>query len=723
MKNWSYSAVLSLSLLLAACGNTNQNASQERVSAAGAAGSASASHDFTEVMRGPEVSRDYAIITFKSPPAAQYEGGQGNLERTKPERGRKLDPNSGAVRAYENFLRNEHAAFRAYLSRVAPGASVVRDYTLTLNGVAVRTNGASLSTLRSGPNVQDAAYVTLYRPMMNRSLSQIGVMSTEGVRTVREDGRGVKVGVIDSGIDDRHEFFNCKGDIQHKVYASGVAGGGTAIVDDHGTHVAGTVAGCETVIGSGPLQGKKLSGVAPAAQLFDYNVFPGFGGGYVAFGGSAFSHDIARAVEDAVRDGMDVVNMSLGGSVQGPRDFLAEAVNAAVDAGVVFTVSAGNSGPNGYTIGSPGSAANALTVGAVTNSHYVGVNVNLGSGTTLGGAVGDFDPFAEKTVSNVGLAVASPILACTAIEGNVAGKIAIVGRGSCAFSTKIRNAQAAGAVGVLVVNNQPGDPSAMGTDGTANQPTIPALMVAQSDGDTLKTAASSGVAASIDGRDPVEVVTQNDGMLAGFSSRGPTPSTGIIKPDVVAPGVNIYSSILGNKYAMFQGTSMAAPHVAGAAALVRQANPDWSALEVKAALATTAVRSAKLKASITSTLEVAARGSGLINVPNALNVPALVTPSNVSFGYHNLGGYSKTQSVALTVRAASGGSVSCSVTATGGVKVSSSTVNASPTATLTVTLDSAAARSGNEEGAVLLNCAGTELYVPWASYLNPPGGR
>jgi minor extracellular serine protease Vpr len=716
---------LGVAMLLAACGTTRQatEANAARPTAL-PAGLPSPWHDFTEAPRGPAQSTEYAIVTFKDLPVASYQGGTRGLERTKPERGRKLDPNSNAVLAYEKFLQNQHASYKSYLARSAPRASVVREYTLSLNGLAVKTNGASIKALASGPDVKAAAYATVHYPAMTRSLDLIGVTDLWRASTGLT-GAGVKVAVIDSGIDDDHPFLACHEEITHRVYTSGVAhfGEDRVLVNDHGTHVAGTIAGCEITLGStaGPLAGQEMSGVAPDAELHDFNVFPGYGGADTGPGG-AFSHDIAQALEDAVRLGMDVANMSLGGSVQGPHDFLAEAVNGAVDAGMVVAVAAGNTGPGRLTVESPGSAENAITVGAVTNSHYIGVNISLSTGANIGGAVGDFDPFAANPAVNVPLAAAVPNTGCTAITSDVSGKIAIIDRGGCTFSTKIRNAQTAGAVGVLVVNNAPGDPSAMGTDGTANQPTIPALMVGQADRGTLLAAATSGATASINGENPAEIVTNNGGMLAGFSSRGPTAFTGIGKPDVVAPGVNIFSSVFDDSYAMFQGTSMATPHVSGAAALLLQSHGDWNAYDVKSALVITATRPANLEGSLGAGLKVEKRGNGLINVPAANSVPVHVWPTNASFGYFNMGGYSKTKSIAITVRSESGSPVACTASENGSMSLSPASFTADADGeTLTVTLDSATARSGDAEGDITLSCGGALLTIPWTSYLNRPG--
>ncbi|MGH8944779.1 MAG: S8 family serine peptidase, partial [Acidimicrobiia bacterium] len=454
-----------------------------------------------------QVSSEYAIVTFQSPPAASYEGGIEGLERTKPVRGR-LDPDSPAYQAYIRFLEdNEHANYRAHLAQNAPNAEIVREYDTVLNGMAVKLNGTPISTLQRGPKVKAVANSVLYRPAMNVSTDLVRASEVWGQLGGRANaGSGIKVAIIDTGIDPTSRFLaaapggvvdECPDQdldpgtpnvnskvIVCRVYASGVAPGAAAesraLFFDHGTHVAGTAAGnpniSGTVTGTDVVIGG-LSGMAPAALLGNYNVFPGFGAGFVAFGGSAFSHDIAQALEDAVLDEMHVANMSLGGGVQGPHDFLAQASNAVVDAGLVVAVAAGNSGPAPETIESPGSAAKVITAGASTNPHFVGIPVTFstdGTGATIGAALGDFENFVPEdgpsspkgkgaggsgagTAStnpfqDVDYAVTSPANGCTAISTDLAGKIALIDRGVCTFTTKVRNAENAGAIGVLVVN-------------------------------------------------------------------------------------------------------------------------------------------------------------------------------------------------------------------------------------------------------------------------------
>ncbi|HEY5574026.1 MAG TPA: S8 family serine peptidase, partial [Anaerolineales bacterium] len=298
--------------------------------------------DFTEARELGQSQSEYLIVTFKNPPAASYEGGIPGLGRTKPERGKRFDPNSQAAQAYLKHLENEHANYRSWLARNAPRAEVVREFSVVLNGLAIRLNGERPQPLQGGPGVGRAGFSALYRPAMNVSPGLIGATEFWGlVGGPGNAGVGIKIGIIDTGIDLSNSFLSDDGYpgtgqtdacaplskpasdntsnkvIVCRVYASGVAApaGAELIVFDHGTHVSGTAAGNHGT--SGTVAGtdvviSDMSGIAPRALLGDYNVFPGFGAGFIAFGGSAFSHDIAAALEDTITDGMHVVNMSLG---------------------------------------------------------------------------------------------------------------------------------------------------------------------------------------------------------------------------------------------------------------------------------------------------------------------------------------------------------------------------------------------------------------------------
>ncbi|MBZ2198776.1 S8 family serine peptidase [Occultella gossypii] len=634
---------------------------------------------------------EYAIVTLESAPLATYAGGEPGLPGTRPQRGR-LDPTSPAYRAYERFLANEHANYRTFVAQRIPQAEVIAEYDTVLNGFAVRLNGASLQALANAPGVADVTSSWTYRPTMNASVDVINAVDVWQSTHGETDGAGIDVGIIDTGIREDHPFFACKDEISHKVYASGVAGTGEDIVFNHGTHVAGTVAGCVTDLSAvdpgGPVQGT-ISGVAPGANLFDYNVFPGYGGGFVGQDGSAFSHDIVRAVEDAVNDGMEVINLSLGGSIQGPHDSLAEAINAAAAAGVVAAVAAGNEGPGPSTVGSPGNALGALTAGATTNPHYVGVNVAVAGVGDVGAAVGDFDPFAASPVTDAPFAAwsAGTDTACpgSSPDGDVSGAVVLVQRGTCTFAEKVASAAAAGAIGVVVYNNVGGDPTAMGGEGE-----IPAVMVSLDDGLTVKAALPSTV--TIDGSMPVEVLTENADILAGFSSRGPAPFTENIKPDVMAPGVNIFSSVFDEAtgdlgWAMFQGTSMATPHVAGSAALLLAHDPGLSPTDVKSLLGNNAERqvwAAEVGGALATVME---RGGGRIDLTRAFAATATFDPMSLSFGISN-GNGPVVETITVSVRNLS--SVARTFDITGGSPAmtfpASVDVPAGGTATFDVTL-------------------------------------
>jgi minor extracellular serine protease Vpr len=591
------------------------------------------------------VADGYAIVILADPPLADWPGAVRTANG-------KVDFASGANGRYQAALAQARGNFKQWLRSTRSPAQVLREYDTVLQGVALRLNGATLDSLRAGPGVTIVEPSLLYAPVMNRSLDLINASAAwAAVGGVANAGAGIKIGVIDTGIDQTHPFltdnslsppagfpkfdpgnqaFTSRKVIVARVYFTGAPGLFTAqAFQDHGTHVSGTIAGVNgtTAPAAGALPAVSgLSGVAPKAFLGNYNVFPG----QIT---NATSHDIAQAVEDAVKDGMDVINMSLGGGIAGFQDQLTVAVNRAVEAGVVAAVAAGNAGPRANTVASPGQAANAITAAASTNKHYFGVAVHVGA-ASFGAMPGDFNAFVPAVTATLanwnnaaaGTGTGAATQACTAIAaGTHAGQIVVIDRGTCTFSTKIRNAQNAGAAGVLMVNNAAGDPIAMGSDGTAQQPTIPAVMLAQSDRPAIRAAAAAASTASADGSVLSEIVTTNGNILADFSSRGPANLLDI-KPDVTAPGVNVFSSILGGRFALFSGTSMATPHVAGSAALLLQLHPDWTPAMVKSALVTSAARPAAL-----GTSNPQNRGGGIVNLAAATSVPATLSPSVLSF--------------------------------------------------------------------------------------------
>ena len=695
---------------------------------------------------GPTGRSDYALVQFEKAPLAGYDGDIPGYQATKAPAGTKLDAGTPAAERYAGLLGADRANFRAWARSNAPQVAVLREFSVAFNGVAVELRGAPASALAQAPGVVSVTPSWLYRPSMDLSVglvkappvwSQIGASPLTGNFA---NLPSVKVGVIDTGILDTHPFIaSCRpaGSIKHDVFFSGLGTSmfGRTIVFDHGTHVAGTIGGCpvfgpvpvgETMLAlAGP-----LTGVAPGVTLHDYNVFPGYGAGFIAFGGSAFSHDIIAAIEASIVDGMDVINLSLGGLVQGPHDTLAEAINFAAMAGVVPVVAGGNSGPRGASVESPGNAAGALTAGASTNPHYMGIQVFV-AGLEIGAAIGDFENFDPAVTAS--LSLTTPANGCTAIQQSVAGKLAVIDRGVCTFGTKIRNAQAKGAIGVIIVNNVAGDPIAMGAD-TGAFPTIPAAMVSKADEATVK--GHAGESAKADGTSPKEYVTTNADIIAGFSGRGPTPYDFRIKPDVTAPGVNVLSSVFllkpdGTyvpKYEFFQGTSMSTPHTAGAAALLLAAHPEWSPADVKSALVNAGDRTVTDSRTGTQDAGVLARGGGRINIEKASLVPVTLDPVSMSFGLWT-GNKAVSSQVQVTFKNLRSSSLSCSLSMTSSsgswvaLSTSSLTIGASGKASVTATLNGGMTiDSGDYSGDLVADCGGTTLKAPWWTRVSRSSG-
>jgi minor extracellular serine protease Vpr len=681
--------------------------------------------DGSTATAGMDVSS--AIVQLKGDPLSTY-------VKTKPPQGKKIDFSSSTVKAYRaqlNALRND---FKQWLRQNAPATKVTGEFDISVNAVAVQLNGTALGTIASAPMVNKAQYEGVYTPLddSDPDLSLINAQlawSTAAVGGDANAGRGVKIGIVDTGIDITHPCFSDAGFpsttqlgdhrftnnkvIVAKVFynKAGVSGLTPEAIQEHGTHVAGTAA-CDLdtpVSVDGVDVPYDMSGVAPAAQLGNYNVFPGD----VL---NARSEDILNALDAAYADGMDIVNMSLGGGSHGVQDLLMDAVDDLDQANMISAVAAGNSGPGHFTVESPGAAARALTAGASTVGHFIGAPFTVG-GVTIGVASGDFETVDSDLTAPIGV-VSGTIgglgTACSALPaGSLTGAIAVLSRGTCTFSTKIRNAQTAGAVATIVVNNVAGDPTAMGQDGTPDQPTIPAYMASLADRATL--AASNGVSGTI-GAAMSYFRTTNDNIMAGFSSQGPTDVDFRVKPDVVAPGVNVLSSIphafcdTPPCFAFFQGTSMATPHLAGSAAVVRGAHPAWSAAQVRSAVVNTATQGVlkdfQTGASVVTDVNIV--GAGLDNLLGAVGASVALDPVSVTFGAVPSGsGRTDARTVALSNLTGSGPfSVSVTNQTGGGVTFSASISGNTITVTMTASKGSAA---GDRQAILRVSAGGTEV--------------
>lgn len=381
--------------------------------------------------------------------------------------------------------------------------------------------------------------------------------------------------------------------------------------DGHGTHTATTAAGNRTSASIfGTLIGG-VEGIAPKARIAAYKACWLRPGDTRA---SCNTSDLARAIDAAVADGVDVINYSVGSSltrVTAPDDV---ALMAAAKAGVVAVVAAGNEGPNPGTIGSPAGGPWVITAAASTRdgeSHVEGFEIRTPPSLAGRYAVTeaaftppleDVDPLEGRLVlvddEDTGLdsgATGSEADACQVLVNNdeITGNIALIQRTGCRFDTMVANAADAGAVAAIVYNIA-GNPVVM--HGESGLSDIPALMMGQADANLILAEFDAGNDVTVVLDKGLLLASNDSGNdMATFSARGPAPVPDVLKPDVTAPGVNILAgfspdsaySTAGENFAYLSGTSMSTPHVAGVAALIRQAHPDWSPATIKSALMTT----------------------------------------------------------------------------------------------------------------------------------------
>jgi minor extracellular serine protease Vpr len=638
--------------------------------------------------RGPNVDNTGAIVQLKGDPITTNPS-------TKPPHGRKIDFKSQAVRSYRAQLNQKRNEFKRWLRANAPAAKVTSEYDVSLNAVAVQLNGTPLARIAAAPMVQSAEYNTLYYPNLSQSYKIInasGAWTAAGGRSTA--GASIKIGDIDSGIEETHPFFDPTGfsyppgfpkcdaedsnshhkdqDCKHvtpKVIVAKVffnkarqQGLDATAVEGHGTHTAGIAAGVtgKTAVVNGVSIGD-MSGIAPGAWLGNYNVFPDQ---VNESRHGARSEDILNAVDAAIEDGMDVLNLSLGGGYHGNNDLLANGLDNAVEGGVVVAVAAGNSGPGQGTLQSPGRARKVITVGASTNQHFVGqpFTYPAGGGTTIGAAVGEFD--ALPTASFDLFDTQSD--GCASVDAGASGKLALIDRGTCTFSQKVANAKAAGAVAVVIINNVAGDPTAMARTAGFDDD-LPAVMIGKSEGAALRASGATTVSAVATFQ---EFITEaNRDILAGFSSQGPTNVDFAAKPDLTSVGVNVLSSCVSTDpvdcgeapWAFLSGTSMSTPHIAGSAAVLLQLHDDWTPAQIKSALVNRADLVVKDAATGLHDIGPTAQGAGRENLSVAADATTWIDPASASFGRVTVG---RPSSVTITLFNPTGSDQTFSVSTT-----------------------------------------------------------
>lgn len=590
----------------------------------------------------PADSRTW-LIRFGEAGALHYHGGVAGLRATARAAGAKFDVHGAEVVAYRDYLGSLQARHATDIANALGRApQVSHTYQLTHSGIAARLSDAEAAIVRALPGVTSVEPEPVYSLATFRGPTFIGADTVwnQTPPSATNRGRGIVVGVLDGGTNSTHPSFgndascgfsdaapklrsfrDCSG-----TDASGVCNGPDP--EDHslghGVHTSSTAAGNVLTAGVNPAPEipapyTQMSGVAPCAAIRSYKVCPDEG-----CDGAA----VQAAIENVLADGdVDVVNYSIsGGLVPWSVADVDRNLLELVDGGIFVAAAAGNLGGD---IVDPLGWANhrgpwMMSVAAVTHDAVplAGLSVTgpeqpadlqqlaLGQGSTtpLGDALVD-RPLRDYPANRGG---------CSADGGFPAGTfddaIAVVQRGICTFAEKITNAYNAGAVMVVIGNNQSGSFS-MDTSGAPNVPAYSISSQAVADHLFAYIDAHPGSAtASFDtnGR-------QGD-RLAEFSLRGPLnpPFKDLAKPDVAAPGVRIYAAqnAANGNYGYMDGTSMASPHVAGAAALIRAQHPSWSPMAVKSALQTTA-KSDGFREDGVSPWTVDDVGSGRIDVSRA----------------------------------------------------------------------------------------------------------
>ena len=536
------------------------------------------------------------------------------------------------------------------------------------NGFRVRVDASRVDELRNIIGVTAVAKVTLHTPDLARSVPWIGA---DTVQAGRVDGTGVTIAVIDTGADYNHANLGGSGiaadfaandpniiepgsfptakvtggfDFAGPVYDAGVPALSTPIPDPdpldgdgHGSHVTGIASGLGVpgVIGVG---------VAPGASILALKVF-----GDVA-GMTALVSDAIEVALDPNGDGdtsdhVDVINMSLGSGFGSPDDPSAVASQNASDLGIIVVASAGNSGTIPYITGSPAVAGDAISVASsFSGGDTLGVLVSGDVNDTFeavegAGAV----RLSDGSVTGDLMAPSDPanVLGCDPIADDLTGKVALISRGDCSFDLKYINAQAAGADAILVYNDGTSAdriaPIVMSGVGDSGFPiTIPGVMTTAFDGSDLSSALAGGASITSTLDESIVTATLFGDTISSFSSQGPGHGGSTFKPDVTAPGSAIVSTgaSSGTGPLTLNGTSMASPHVAGLAALLRQVHPGLQPTAIKAIIQNSAVTAAGA-GTVGPTPALSRQGTGVVRADRAIGLSSYAAPGGVSFGRIN----------------------------------------------------------------------------------------
>jgi len=633
--------------------------------------------------------KDGRYIVVLREPSATENSGSSRYTATRPKTGEQYNSTTNAARAYTDHLVQTH---RQIADQV--GTRVAADYTVALNGFAAQLTGKQATELSMDRRVALVSPDTAVKVDSTTSADFLGLSGKNGVWAqqggVKNAGAGTVVGDLDTGIWPESASFagskltsedKTKWDI-HRIgdktfmdKADGTRFAGACTTgegwkasdcntkligaryypdafeqlpeadrspdeylstrdgDGHGTHTASTAAGNSGV--EAVVEGRdfgKITGMAPAARIAAYKVCFSDNNPDT---GDCYTSSTLSAVDDAVADGVDVINYSISGSLETVVDPVEIAFEGAQQGGVFVATSAGNSGPTAETVAHP-----SPWVTTVAASTYVSFEntVVLGNGKKFVGASINDKPLPQTPlVDSTSVAVAGAeddahLCAPDSLDpAKVDGKIVACTRGVYDRVAKSAEVKRAGGVGMILIN-----PSPNSLD--ADFHSVPTVHVSDTDGAKIEnyiaTAGDQATAAFKLGNltDNVTPLPQ----AAGFSSRGPSLANGadILKPDISAPGVSVLAAVApptnsGRDFDLYSGTSMASPHIAGLAAFIIGVHPKWSPMQIKSAMMTTA--KPLLDENGKPSTDAFAQGAGNVNPKKFFNPGLFITPTNRDF--------------------------------------------------------------------------------------------
>ncbi|QWF15312.1 S8 family serine peptidase [Lysobacter capsici] len=689
---------VSLIGLAALAGAAVRGLSSDRPADAGAIGGAPSPQ---RADSGLETHTSRYIVLYKEAPLSTYHGEIAGLPAPQRLAGaqnansaaarsagggtRRIDVNSAQARSYVRHLdtvQRDHE--RGISSLIGRPLAIERRMHHAVNGVVTRMTQNEAARIAKLPGVELVEEYREYPLATDVGPQLIGAPALWNANPTNFRGEGVVVGILDTGINFGSPAFAAIDDTgYHHVNPNGsgnfigtcapggvdegrcndkLIGGwdfvcgppgntcgaagireepGFGDTNSHGSHTASTAAGNAWTAN---FKGRniRISGVAPHANIIAYDICYTIA---ATNQGQCPNTSAVAAVDQAIADGVDVINYSIGGGDSPWGEAVSLAFLNASDAGIFIAAAAGNDGPGPNTTGhrqpwtsttaaaqhGRGTFAYLLQVtgpGAVPPALQA-IELTEGSGGTAFTA--SLPPTTPLRVS-AGIDAADD--GCNPFAaGTFSNAVAVIRRGTCNFSVKIQNATAAGAVAVVIANNQPTltTPSVPGT-------TIPAFLAAQTDSNALRDfAAGNGNTATGGIGFPPSPIPNTPDVLAAFSSRGPAEGLDLIKPDVTAPGVNVLAVISGttltgseNVVGLLSGTSMASPHQAGAAALLRQAQPNWTSAEIKSALMMTAKQEVFREDEVTPA-DAFDMGSGRIQVDRATQSGLVLNETTARF--------------------------------------------------------------------------------------------